>query len=188
MANGVPGGDPSPPPPRQAQPGPGLGGMQLPPIDPQALSKTPWVVGAAAILAALVIYWLGSIIAAFASGLPFRARITGGFFGGQGFLGPGNFTWGLAMLLAVALLVLGSGREPDRSSVVSLLYQLLLAASALIAAAATVNAIVEVTDIASSPDAALASFVEYLAAIPIAGAAALWAWRAGPARPPAPKP
>lgn len=182
MPNGVSSGEPSspPPPPPGAQPGPGATGFQLPPIDPQALSKTPWVVGAAAILVSLAIYWFGSIISAFASGLSFRERISGGFFGGEGFLGPGSYTWALAILLAVALLVLGSSNEEKRSAVVGLLNQLLLLASGLIAAAAAVNAIVWLTDLGSSTDAALASFVQYLAAIPIAGAAALWAWRSNP--------
>jgi hypothetical protein len=193
MPNGVSPGEPSsppppPPPPPGAQPGPAAGGFQLPPIDPQALSKTPWVVGAAAILVSLVVYWFGSIISALAAGLSFRERISGGLFAGEGFLGPANYIWALAVLLAVALLVLGSSSEDKRSAVVGLLNQLLLLASGLIAAAAAVNAIVWLTDLGSSPDAALASFVQYLAAVPIAGAAALWAWRssssssAGPRR------
>lgn len=74
----------SPPPPPGAGPatagaGPAAGftlNVKLPAIDPEALSKTPWVLGAAAILAGLAIFWLSSIISAFQhdAGYDFRTR------------------------------------------------------------------------------------------------------------------
>ena len=111
----------SPPPPPGAGPatagaGPAAGftlNVKLPPIDPEALSKTPWVLGAAAILAGLVIFWLSSIISAFQhdAGYDFRERVIH-------LLGPANAAWAVAVLLAVALLVLGSTSEDKRSAVV----------------------------------------------------------------------
>jgi len=179
MPNGVTPGEPGspmpPPPPAGPPPGQGSGtGFKLPPIDPEALSKTPWVVGAVAILIALVIFWLSSIIGAFGSGLPARLRIID-------FLGLGRDEWALAILLAVALLVLGSGAADKGSSLVLLLYQVLFIAAALVALASVVNAIIEFTYIGDTPDLALAGFVGYLAGVPIAGAAALWAFRSNPA-------
>ena len=169
----VPGAPPpppfSPPPPR---PGASQFGAKLPPIDPSALSKTPWVLGAVGILAALVLFWFGSIISAFASGLSARERIVS-------FLSPGAAPWALAILLAVALLVLGSATE-QRTALVGFLYQLLLIIAAVIALAAVVNAIIELTFIGDSASFALSNFFEYLAGVPIAGAAGLWAYRSNP--------
>jgi len=141
----------------------------------QALAKTPWVLGAAAILIGLVLYWAGSIISAFQhnAGYDARQRIVH-------LLGPGNAAWAVAVLLAVALLVLGSSGETKRAPLANFLYQLLLLAAALITVASAVNAFIELTYIGSSFDVALYGFLEYLAGVPIAGAAALWAWRANP--------
>jgi hypothetical protein len=50
------------------------------------------------------------------------------------------------------------------------------------------NAIIDLTYIGDSFDAAIYGFLEYLAAAPIAGAAALWAWRANPSALPGQKP
>jgi hypothetical protein len=149
--------------------------VKLPPIDPDALSKTPWVLGAAAILAGLVIFWLSSIISAFQHDAlyDFRQRVIL-------LLGPANAAWAVAVLLAVALLVLGSTSEDKRSAVVGFVSQLLLLAAALITVAAVINAIIEITYIGDSLDVALTGFLEYLAAVPISAAAALWAWRANP--------
>ena len=149
--------------------------MKLPPIDPDALSKTPWVLGAAAILAGLVIFWLSSIISAFQhdAGYDFRERVLH-------LLGPGNAAWAVAVLLAVALLVLGSTGEDRHTAVVGFVYQLLLLAAALITVAAVINAIIDFTYIGDSFDVALSGFLGYLAAVPISAAAVLWAWRASP--------
>ncbi|MGP8208185.1 MAG: hypothetical protein ACLQVK_19420 [Acidimicrobiales bacterium] len=173
----------SPPPPPGAGPatagaGPAAGftlNVKLPAIDPEALSKTPWVLGAAAILAGLAIFWLSSIISAFQhdAGYDFRTRVIH-------LLGPANAAWAVAVLLAVALLVLGSTSEDKRSAVVGFVYQLLLLAAALITVAAAINAIIEITYIGDSFDLALSGFLGYLAAIPISAAAGLWAWRAHP--------
>ena len=85
------------------------------------------------------------------------------------------------MLIGVALLVLGSSSEDKRSAVVGLVFQLLLLASALVVIASAVNAVIVLTTVGNSFDLALSGFFEYLAAVPIAGAAGLWAFRANPA-------
>lgn len=157
--------------------------VQLPSIDVQALTKTPWVLGAAAILIGLVLYWAGSIISAFQhdAGYDIRQRIVH-------LLGPGDADWAVPILLAVALLVLGSSGEAKRTPMASFLYQLLLLAAVLIAVAAAINAVIDLTYIGSSFDVAIYGFFTYLAGVPIAGAAALWAWRANPIALPGQKP
>jgi hypothetical protein len=152
-------------------------------VDVQAVAKTPWVVGAAAILAGLILYWAGSLISAFQhdAGYDARQRLIH-------ILGPGNVDWAVAILLAVALLVLGSAGEAKQTPLATFLYQLLLLAAALVTVAAAINAVIDLTYIGSSFDSALYGFLEYLAAVPIAGAAALWAWRANPVALPGQKP
>jgi len=172
-AGGPPSSGPTPTPgPRTATP---AFSVQIPSIDVQALAKTPWVVGAAAILIGLVLYWAGSIVSALQhnAGYDARERI-------QHLLGPGDADWAVIVLLAVALLVLGSLGEAKRAPLANFLYQLLLLAAALIAVASAINAVIDLTYIGSSFDAAIYGFLEYLAGAPIAGAAALWAWRANP--------
>ena len=133
------------------------------------------MLGAAAILAGLAIFWLASIISAFQhdAGYDFRERVLH-------LLGPADAAWAVAVLFAVALLVLASTSEDKRSAVVGFVYQLLLLAAALITVAAVINAIIEITYIGDSFDLALSGFLEYLAAVPIAAAAGLWAWRVNP--------
>jgi hypothetical protein len=180
---------PSPPaptggPPPGTAPGaaPHAFNVQLPPIDVEALSKTPWVVGAAAILIGLVLYWAGSIISAFQhnAGYDARQRIIH-------LLGPGDAEWAVIVLLAIALLVLGSSGAA-RAALTNFLYQLLLVAAALITVASVINAVIDLTYIGSSFDVSIYGFLEYLAGAPIAGAAVLWAWRANPIALPGQKP
>jgi hypothetical protein len=141
------------------------------------------VVGAAAILIGLVLYWAGSVVSAFQhdAGYDARQRLIH-------LLGPGNVAWAVAVLLAVALLVLGSAGEAKRAPLANFLYQLLLLAAALITVASAINAFIEITYIGSSFDAAVYGFLQYLAGVPIAGAGALWAWRANPFALPGQKP
>jgi hypothetical protein len=147
--------------------------VRLPTIDAGALSKTPWVLGAASILAALVLYWVGSAISALESGLSFRGAILN-------LLAPGRADWAVAVLFAVALLALASTAEDKRSGMSGFLYQLLLLAAALIAAAAIVNAVIWLTYIGDSFAGSLSGILDSLAAVPIAAAAGLWAWRLNP--------
>jgi hypothetical protein len=70
--------------------------------------------------------------------------------------------------------------EAKRAPVANFIYQLLLVAAALVAVASVLNAVIDLTYIGDSFDAAIYGFLEYLAGAPIAGAAALWAWRANP--------
>jgi hypothetical protein len=176
---GAPFGAPPPPPGPTSAPGAGTTppafSVEIPSIDVQALAKTPWVLGAAGILAGLILYWAGSVLSAFQhdAGYDARQRIIH-------LLGAGNAAWAVAVLLAVALLVLGSSAEAKRTSMASFLYQLLLLFSALIVVSCVLNAIIDLTYIGDSFDAAIYGFLEYLAGAPIAGAAALWAWRANP--------
>jgi hypothetical protein len=88
----------------------------------------------------------------------------------------------------VALLVLGSAGEAKRAPLATFLYQLLLLAAALVTVASAVNAVINITYIGSSFDAAIYGALESLAGVPIAGAAALWAWRANPVALPGQKP
>ena len=183
---GAPFGAPPPSGPASAS-GPGATppafSVELPSIDVQALAKTPWVLGAAAILAGLILYWAGSVLSAFQhdTGYDARQRIIH-------ILGAGNAAWAVAVLLAVALLVLGSTAEAKRTPMANFLYQLLLLFAALITVACVLNAIIDLTYIGDSFDAAIYGFLEYLAGAPIAGAAALWAWRANPTALPGQKP
>jgi len=183
---GAPFGGPPPSGPAPAS-GPGAASpafsVELPSIDVQALAKTPWVLGAAAILIGLVLYWAGSVVSAFQhdAGYDARQRIIH-------LLGPGNADWAVAVLLAVALLVLGSTSEAKRTPMANFLYQLLLVAAALITVASVLNAVIDLTYIGDSFDAAIYGFLQYLAGAPIAGAAALWAWRANPTALPGQKP
>ena len=192
-----PGSAPPPPPPAGAPsysappPSSGIGGAasalsaKLPPIDAEALSKTPWVVGAAAILIGALAWWAGAIISALqhypGGGLDIRDRLLR-------LLAPGNLDWAVAILLAVALLVLGSSASSERPPMVTFLFQVLLIAAGAIAAFAVVNAIIELTTIGTSIDVALTGVLQYLAAVPIAGAAGLWCWRASPSALPGHKP
>jgi hypothetical protein len=172
---GAPFGGPPPSGPASASTPPAFS-VQLPPsIDVQALSKTPWVLGSAAILIGLVLYWAGSVLSAFQHdvGYDARQRIIH-------LLGAGGAPWAVAVLLAVALLVLGSSAEAKRAPMANFLYQLLLLFAALITVASVLNAVIDLTYIGDSFDASIYGFLEYLAGAPIAGAAALWAWRANP--------
>jgi hypothetical protein len=177
------------PPPSGPAPASGPGSappafsVELPPIDVQALAKTPWVLGAAAILIGLVLYWAGSVLSAFQhdAGYDARQRIIH-------LLGAGGAPWAVAVLLAVALLVLGSSAEAKRAPMANFLYQLLLLFAALITVASVLNAVIDLTYIGDSFDASIYGFLEYLAGAPIAGAAALWAWRANPMALPGQKP
>jgi len=155
----------------------------LPSIDVQALAKTPWVLGAAAILIGLVLYWAGSVISAFQHdvGYDARQRIVH-------LLGPDDVEWAVFVLLALALLALGSVGEAKRTPLANFLSQLLLLAAALITVASAINAVIDLTYIGSSFDVAIYGFLEYLAGVPIAGDAALWAWRANPVALPGQKP
>jgi hypothetical protein len=178
---GAPFGGPPPSGPASAPP---AFSVQLPPsIDVQALSKTPWVLGSAAILMGLVLFWAGSVLSAFQHdvGYDARQRIIH-------LLGPGGAPWAVAVLLAVALLVLGSSAEAKRAPMANFLYQLLLLFAALITVASVLNAVIDLTYIGDSFDASIYGFLEYLAGAPIAGAAALWAWRANPMALPGQKP
>jgi len=181
---GAPASGPPPPGPElRPSPAQSAFNVQLPPIDVQALARTPWVVGAAAILVGLVLDWAGSIISAFQhnAGYDARQRIVH-------LLGPGDVEWAVIVLLGVALVVLGSPGEAKRAPLVNFLYQLFLLAAALITVASAINAVIEVTYIGSSLDVALYSFLGYLAGVPIAGAAAFWAWRENPVALPGQKP
>jgi hypothetical protein len=155
----------------------------VPSVDVQALAKTPWVVGSAAILAGLVLFWAGSVVSAFQHDVGYDARQRLIHL-----LGPGNAAWAVAVLLAVALLVLGSVGEAKRAPLATFLYQLLLLAAVLVAVASAINAVINLTYIGSSFDGAIYGFLESLAGVPIAGAAALWAWRANPVALPGQKP
>ena len=132
------------PPPSARRPHLGQGApppafsVQLPSIDVQALAKTPWVLGAAAILMGLVLYWAGSVLSAFQHdvGYDARQRIIH-------LLGPGDAEWAVSVLLAVALLVLGSSGEAKRAPMANFLYQLLLLAAALITVASVINAVID---------------------------------------------
>jgi hypothetical protein len=156
--------------------------VQLPSIDVQALSKTPWVLGAAGILIGLVLYWAGSVLSAFQhdAGYDARQRLIH-------LLGAGDVDWAVFVLLGVALVVLGSSGEA-KPPLANFLYQLFLVAAALITVASVINAVIDLTYIGDSFDAAIYGFLEYLAAAPIAGAAALWAWRSNPMALPGQKP
>jgi hypothetical protein len=158
-------------------------GPKLPPIDPKALSKTPWVLCTIAVLVGLALSWFGSIISAFRhdQGLSARDRFVA-------LLGNGNFDWALAVLLAVALLALASSEADRRSPLTALVYQVAFLASAAVAAATALAAIVQLTTVGQYPDSAISGFLTSLAACPIAAAAALWAWRSRPSGPPSYKP
>jgi hypothetical protein len=153
----------------------------MPSIDTKDLAKSPPVVGAMAILAGLVLYWFGSLISMFQHFPPgyvdFRDRLLR-------LLAPGDAYWAVAVLLVVALLVLGSPGD-KKTPLVAMLYKVALAAGGLVVVAAVINAILSLTYIGTSINAAFGAgvpgsaggFFIYLAAVPIAGAAVFWAWQ-----------
>ena len=84
---------PPPPPPSAGSSSPSFSvNVKLPPIDAAALSKTPWVVGAVAILVGLVLYWFGSVVSAFEAnvGYDLRDRLLHILGGGDAGLGGGG--------------------------------------------------------------------------------------------------
>ena len=182
-----PGGGFSPPPPGAPPggsfqqpagppPAPGRTGInvQLPSIDAQALSKTPWLVAAAALLVGLVVDWLGWIVNGFSAGLPFRARVYD--FMGGGFTLP----WAVGILVAVTLLVLGGTLQSNPAPMQGLLYQILLVGAGLIALASVVGAVDILTTFGNGFANALSGFLWEFAGAPVAAAAGLWIWRAHP--------
>ena len=147
-------------------------------VDMAALSAAPWLAGAGAILAALVLYWIGALISALQHfpGLGVRGRVLR-------LLQPGDVEWALALLLGVGLLVLAS-REPRpgrRSPTLEVLLSASFVAACAVGVAAVVELVIEVSRFGNTIDAAATAVFQLLAAIVIAAAAALWALSTRPA-------
>lgn len=180
--------EPSPPPdPSQGPPGPTP--AYGPPVtaprrlsalreDLRELGRRPWLASVAGIVGALGLYWVGALVSTFQHlplGLSARGRLLR-------FLAPGDPGWALALLLAVAVAVLVA-RPAAGDLAGTRLHRAALRASGLGAAAvglaAVVRFAVDLSLVGGAPVAAVSAIFTDLAAVLVAGTAALWAWHSG---------
>jgi hypothetical protein len=146
--------------------------------DLRRLVESPWLLPAAAILLALALNWLGSLIFAFehpAVSIDARDRILRA-------LAPGSIEWAVVLLLCAALLRIASAGADDDAGRVwrRRLLSGTFVASCAVGGAAAIDFIVYLTLVGRGPDSALSSALLQLAAVPVAGAAAWWAFVSGP--------
>jgi hypothetical protein len=143
--------------------------------------------GSIAILVSMLIWWFSSIIRGLAhfdinNGSTTSVLSLGVASGARARLldifGIGSWEGALVLLVAVALLAFGSSASGVRPALLPTLYKVLAAASALVAVLCLLNLVIGFTWVTDSLDAAFADLFQYLAGIPVASAAALWAWRA----------
>ncbi|MGI8492190.1 MAG: hypothetical protein ACR2KC_03425 [Acidimicrobiales bacterium] len=138
---------------------------------------------AAGIVVALALTWFAALISTVqhSPGLGARARLLR-------LLSPGQVLWALALLVGVGLVVVaaraagspepGAGARGDAPAVVKPLLIVFFVAACAVGAAAALGAIVELSYLGDSIDAAFNGFFQQLAAIPIAAATAWWALHA----------
>ncbi len=179
---------PPPPPPSSpgeasTHPSSGSGAPAPRPSGPTAFKagvrhlkgRSPWVLGAAAILVAFAASWFADVVLAFrhAPGATSQDRVLQ-------FFAPGSIDWGVAILLAVCLLA--AGRRFDLGTAASsvlndaLSLTLFLAAGA-VGVSAAIDLLVELTNFGHGIDAALSGLVSYAAVLPLASVSAWWAHR-----------
>lgn len=138
-----------------------------------------WILGSAAIVVALAGAWLSSLLSAFRHdpGLPSQDRVLQLF-------SVGNITWGVIVLVAVALVSAGRRFDPDVAVATAgpsghrltrLMPTALFFAACSVGGSAVIDFLTELTDFGHGVDAALSGLVGYAAAIPLAAAAAWWA-------------
>jgi hypothetical protein len=134
-----------------------------------------------AILAALVLAWIGDIIAAFERGLPGRARILDVFQPAGGVL-----VWSLAMVVVCIMLVLGHRASSERGGAASprmtQLFEVVMVAGLAIAVASAVDAVVDLSDLSNFLAVSLNGLLQHLGAGLIALSAGWWAMHADPKR------
>jgi multisubunit Na+/H+ antiporter MnhF subunit len=137
--------------------------------------RSPWVLGAGAVLVALVLTWLASALLAFrhAPGTTSQERVIQ-------FFAPGALDWGVAVLLGVALLAAGkrfdmrmTGPDSVRDAVSLGLCLMALA----VGVSAAIDVLVELTNFGHGIDVAFAGLLAHAAALPLAAVAAWWAER-----------
>jgi hypothetical protein len=137
--------------------------------------RSPWVLGAGAVLLAVVLTWLASALLAFrhAPGTTSQERV-------MQFFAPGALDWGVAVLLGVALLAAGrrfdmrmSGPDAVRDAVSLGLCLMALA----VGVSAAIDILVELTNFGHGIDVAFAGLLAHAAALPLAAVAAWWAER-----------
>ena len=137
--------------------------------------RSPWVLGAGAVLVAVVLTWLASALLAFrhAPGTTSQERV-------MQFFSPGALDWGVAVLFGVALLAAGrrfdmrmAGPDALRDAVSLGLCLMALA----IGVSAAIDVLVELTNFGHGIDAAFSGLIAHAAALPLAAVAAWWAER-----------
>jgi hypothetical protein len=138
-------------------------------------AESPWMLGSAALLLALLAYWADSILLAFqhAPGMTGQDRVLQ-------LLTPGSFGWAAGVLLAVALHCAGRHFElapSEPGPLHSRLPGFLLAAAIAALVAAALDVLVELANFGHGIDRALAGLLGYLGVIGLAGATAWWAHR-----------
>lgn len=137
--------------------------------------RSPWVLAAGSVLAALVLTWLASALLAFrhAPGTTSQERV-------MQFFAPGALDWGVAVLLGVALLAAGrrfdmrmAGPDTLRDAVSLGLCLMALA----IGVSAAIDVLVELTNFGHGIDVAFSGLLAHAAALPLAAISAWWAER-----------
>jgi multisubunit Na+/H+ antiporter MnhF subunit len=137
--------------------------------------RSPWVLGAGAVLVALVLTWLASAVLAFrhAPGTTSQERVIQ-------FFAPGALDWGVAVLLGVALVAAGrrfdmrmAGPDALRDAVSLGLCLMAL----VVGVSAAIDVLVELTNFGHGIDVAFSGLLAHAAALPLAAVAAWWAER-----------
>jgi len=137
--------------------------------------RSPWVLGAGAVLAAVVLTWFASALLAFrhSPGTTSQERVIQ-------FFAPGALDWGVAVLFGVALLAAGrrfdmrmAGPDSLRDAVSLGLCLMALA----VGVSAVIDVLVELTNFGHGIDVALSGLLAHAATVPLAAVAAWWAER-----------
>ena len=137
--------------------------------------RSPWVLGAAAILVAFATNWFADVVLAFrhAPGTTSQDRV-------MQFFAPGSIDWGVAVLLGVCLVAAGRRFDLGTAAPGLLNHALslgLFVAAAAVGTSAAIDLLVELTNFGHGIDAALSGLVSYAAVLPLAAVSTWWAHR-----------
>ena len=173
---------PLPPPPPPPPPGPpphrvalAAGTAAAKSAFKEVKAHSPWVLASATIVIAFVVDWFAGIVLSFrhAPGLSGRARILQ-------FFSPGTLAWAIAVLVGLALWVIGRRFDPvppPKSRLSELIPVGLFLAAAVVAVSALIGVLVELSDFGNGIDAAFSGLIGYLSVFGIAAAAVWWAFK-----------
>lgn len=137
--------------------------------------ESPWMLTSAAVLLALAVYWIASVVAAFQHGNHITAQVRA-----LRVFMPGSLLWVLGVVLAVALFSAGRRFEVPPASGgplrTSLAMGLVLAGAAAVASSA-MSFIVELTNFGNGIASTIAGLIGYAGTLVLALAIAFWANR-----------